>query len=107
MKSAKEVASKVVDRYANKRQYPVGKAQGDVLAALGIDEKTLNGHSHAQQIFDELGIVVGSKRVGRSSVPVVRITTVGGGFNAYGEGEESYTPSKNIDLSAIEQWIEK
>mgnify|MGYP001046615292 CR=1 FL=1 len=103
MKTAKQVAEKVTDKNKHNRQYPVGKAQQTILDALNITN--CNGHSHAQQIFDELGIVVSSKRVGRKSVPVVEKATIGGGFNAYGEGEESYTPSIGIDLSAISEWM--
>ena len=104
MKSAKDVASQVEDKFKNDRQYPVGKAQQTILNALGISK--CNGHSHAQQIFDALGVSVGNKRVGRKSVPVVTKNTVGGGFNAYGEGEESFTPANDIDMSAISEWME-
>jgi hypothetical protein len=103
-KSAKEIASKVVDRNQHNRQYPVGKAQQEVLNALGISK--CNGHSHAQQIFDELGITVSSKREGRKSVPVVSKIGAGGGWNIGGDGEGWDAPSTGIDLSAIEKWME-
>ena len=105
MKSAKEIASQVVDKYQHERQYPVGKAQQQVLSALGIAK--CNGHSHAQQIFDALGIVVSSRREGRSSVPVVTKVGAGGGWNIGGDADGWDAPSKGIDLSAIEKWMDK
>ena len=104
MKQANDIAKKVVDKFENTKQYPVGKAQQQVIDALGITVK-VNGHSHAQQIFDEIGISVSSKRNGRTSVPVVSKTSIGGGFNAYGEGEESFSLSNRVDLSSISQWM--
>ena len=104
MTTANEIAQKVDDQYKYQRQHPVGKAQQQVLNALGITIK-INGNSHAQQIFEAIGITVASKRQGRASVPVVTTNTYGGGFNAYGEGEETFTPSDNVDLSAIRQWM--
>lgn len=102
MKTAKEVAQTVKCQFD--KGYPVGKAQQIILDALNI--KNAQNHNHAQDIFDAIGIEVSSKRQGRKSVPVVSITSVGGGFNAYGEGEAAYTPSRDIDLSAIAQYIQ-
>ena len=62
------------------KDYPVGKAQQQVLDALGINA---SGHQDAQSKFDELGIVVASKRQGRKSVPVVSIKE-GGSQRNYG-----------------------
>lgn len=85
------------------KDYPVGSAQEKVLNALGL---TATGFSDAERIFNEIGIMVNSKRVGRSSEPVVSLKeTARGGWNRGGDGE-SYTVSyKNIDLSAIAQWM--
>lgn len=55
--------------------YPVGKAQRQILDALGV--KAYN-FQQAEARFAELGIVVASKRVGRASVPVVTLTRAGG-----------------------------
>lgn len=103
MKTAQQVAEQVDDKYKFQRQTPVGKAQQQVLDALGITLK-LNGGSHANQIFDALGIVVSSRREGRSSVPVVQQLSVGG-FMFNGEGTEDYNLSDGIDLGAIAQWM--
>jgi len=85
------------------RNYPVGKAQQMVLDKLGLKA---NDFSEAKRIFDELGITVGSKRQGRSSVPVVTVEDrFGGGFNAAREGVV-YRKHQDHDFSAIEQWIE-
>lgn len=84
--------------------YPVGKAQQIVLDALGM---TAADHSEASQKFEELGIVVSSRREGRTSVPVVIVKDrFGGGFNAGGDGEE-WRNYKDVDLSNISQWIQK
>ena len=85
------------------KSYPVGKAQQMVLDALGLTAKDF---SEANQIFEGLGITVGSKREGRSSVPVVTVKDrFGDGFNAAREGVV-YREHKDHDFSAIEQWIE-
>lgn len=104
MKKANEVAAKVVDRLANGRQHPVGKVQSQVLVALDVTVK-VNGFQHAEQIFNELGIVVSNRREGRQFVPFVTRRVIGGGFNAYGEGEESFELSNCVDLSSISQWM--
>lgn len=105
MNKLQQVASKATDPakvWETRRQYPVGSAQQDVLSALGL---TANNNGHATAIFTELGIVVGSRREGRKSVPVVTKTEIGGGWNLGGDGDEGYTPSGGLDLSAISQWI--
>jgi hypothetical protein len=53
---------------------PVGKAQQVVLNILGIK---VYSFQQADEAFRELGIVVASKRVGRSSVPVVKFLRSG------------------------------
>lgn len=105
MNKLQQVARKVSDPakvWETRRQYPVGSAQQEVLSALGL---TANNSGHAAAIFTELGIVVGSRRDGRKSVPVVTKTEIGGGFNFGGDGDGGYTPSDGLDLSAISQWI--
>jgi hypothetical protein len=64
------------------RDYPVGVAQQKVLDALGI---TASGFQDAQNKFDELGITVGSKRQGRTSVPVVSVQQGGSQRNLGGD----------------------
>ncbi len=105
MKTAQQIAEHITDKHQHDRQYPVGKAQQMVLDALNITVK-VNGHRHAQQIFDELGITVSSKRVGRASVPVVIVNTGGSGRHAYGDYDVWDAPSAGIDLSAVAQWVE-
>lgn len=105
MKSAKTIAEQVTDKYKNRRQYPVGKAQGDVLVALGIDPKSLNGHGHAQQIFEALGIVVSSRREGRETVPVVKKIGGGSARNSHGDYDVWNSAADNVDLSAIKKWF--
>jgi hypothetical protein len=85
------------------RDYPVGKAQEKILERLG---KTATGYADAERIFDSLGITVSSKRVGRESVPVVTVRDrFDGGFEADGGGV-SYRKYADVDLSAIEEYIE-
>ncbi len=80
---------------------PVGKAQQQVLDALGL---TARDFGEANRKFSEYGISVGSKRVGRSSEPVITVKeTDFGGWNAGGDGESFST--KLPDISAIKQWI--
>ena len=105
MKQAKEVASKVTDRFEHDRQYPISKASMLVLAALDIDAAGLNGQSHADQIFAAIGISVSSKRQGRSSVPVVEKIGGGSSRNAGGDYDVWQSPADDIDLSAVAQWM--
>ena len=86
------------------RSYPVGAAQQMVLDALNL---TARDFSEANRIFENLGIVVSSKRQGRRSVPVITVKSrIGGGFNVADEGVE-YRKYHNIDLSAVAQWVEE
>ena len=103
MKSAQEIASQVIDKNQHNRQYPVGKAQQEVLNALGI--RKCNGSSHAEQIFNALGITVSSRREGRKSVPAVSKIAAGGGWNIGGDADGWDAPSAGIDLGAIEKWM--
>ena len=85
-----------------RRDYPVSKAQQMVLDALGM---TASGYSDAQDKFEELGLVVSSKRQGRSSVPAITVKSrETGGWNPGGDGW-SGRQYDDIDTSAIEQWI--
>lgn len=65
------------------RQKRVGKAQRQVLDILGIPAHSFQ---QAEARFAEIGIVVTSKRVGRGSVPVVKVAR-GGGFAQSEDGD--------------------
>lgn len=83
--------------------YPVGAAQRMVLNALRL---TAADFEEANRIFAQHGLEVTSKRVGRSSVPVIRrLAQAGGAFNAYGEGETWQNSFKPVDLAAVAQWL--
>lgn len=85
--------------------YPVGKAQAQVLNALNL---TAADFAAAERVFESIGIEVTSKRVGRSSEPVIRMKqTQFGAFNAEGEGEAWSRSYRRIDLSPVAQWIVK
>lgn len=87
------------------KDYPVGSAQEKVLNALGL---TATGFSDAERIFGELGIEVTSKRVGRSSEPVVsELNSYGGGWNVGGDGESYKISYKDTDLTPLAQWMTK
>jgi hypothetical protein len=84
--------------------FPVGKAQQIVLQALG---KKAQNFSEATKVFEEMGIVVGSKREGRSSVPVVTVKNRWDSCrNSEGEGE-IWRAYEDVDLSAVAQWVKK
>ena len=85
--------------------YPVGKAQQMVLDALGLKASSFQ---EANAVFESIGIVVASKREGRSSVPQITVNgSVGGDFNAWGEGETWEIETVKVDLSNVSQWIAK
>lgn len=85
------------------KDYPVGSAQEKVLNALGL---TATGFSDAERIFEKLGLEVTSRRVGRSSEPVITFKdTTRGGWNRGGDGESYEVSYKAFDKSAIAQWI--
>lgn len=110
MKTAQQIAQNVFDpanSWKTRRlsKTPPGVAQQIILDALGIQA---NNYAHACEIFKALGIGVGHKRVGRSSVPVVsKLDQSGGGFNIHGEGESWDDWGPDVDLSAIAGWMEK
>jgi glutaredoxin len=85
------------------RDYPVGKAQQTILTSLNL---TATGHSDAERIFNELGIIVATRRQGRKSVPVVTLRdTEIGGFTADGDGWSAPVEYANVDLDKISQWM--
>lgn len=85
------------------RDYPVGKAQQMVLDALNL---TASGSGDANRIFESLGLVVASKRKGRTSVPSITVLDRdGGAFNAEGEGV-TWQQYPDADFSNIQQWVE-
>jgi hypothetical protein len=105
MTTAQEIARKVVDQYQYRRQTPVGKAQQQVLTALGITQK-INGSSHAEQIFEALGLVVTARREGRASVPVVQLrSSNASGWNTGGDADEINEYRPEIDLTGVRHWM--
>lgn len=83
--------------------YPVGSAQKKVLDTLNM---TATDFEDAERIFKSIGIQVTSKRVGRSSEPVVaRLNAFGGGWNAGGDADEYRISYKDIDLTPLAQWM--
>lgn len=86
---------------ANK-DYPVGKAQQQVLDALGM---TATGFGDATAKFDQLGIVVASKRDGRKSVPVVSIKQSNWKQNTYGDFDGVDVEISADVLSKLAQWM--
>jgi len=85
------------------KDYPVGKAQQMVLDALNV---TATGHGDAKKIFEDLGLVVSSKREGRKSVPSITVLDrFAGTLNAEGEGE-TWQQYEESNFESIQQWIE-
>lgn len=110
MKTAQQIAQNVEDPANSWKTRRLGKtapgaAQQTILDALEVQA---NNYAHACEIFSALGIGVGHKRVGRSSVPVVsKLDLSGGGFNIHGEGESWEISGQDVDLSAIAEWMEE
>lgn len=108
MKTAQEIARKAKDPANNWRTRYLSKtapgvAQTVILDALGIQA---NNFAHAKVIFQELGIDVGYKRVGRKSVPVVKkLDRSGGAINIEGDGEIWDDWGPDVDLTAISEWM--
>lgn len=67
-----------------RRSYPASKAQVTILDALGLDADDYN-FAQAEIIFDELGIIVTSKRQGRKSIPAVAVKADSAGMTAGGD----------------------
>lgn len=85
------------------KAFPTSVAQDKVLAALNM---TATDFADAERIFSEIGIGVTSKRVGRSSEPVVsRKDSYGGGWNVDGDGESYKISYKDTDLTPLAQWM--
>lgn len=85
--------------------YPTSVAQNKVLAALGLEA---SDYAEADRIFADHGLVVSSRRVGRSSEPVItRLDTTAGGWNAGGDGESYSISYRGIDLTPVAQWMQK
>ena len=85
--------------------YPVGATQQKVLSALGL---TASDFSEAEKIFSDFGIEVSSKRVGRATEPVIKMkSTTIGGWNVGGDGSAAQRKFKDLNVSAIAQWIAK
>jgi len=83
--------------------YPTSVAQNKVLAALGL---SASDYAEADRIFADHGLVVSSRRVGRSSEPVIsRLATIGGGWSVGGDGESYTITYKGIDLTPVAQWM--
>ena len=82
------------------KDYPVGAAQKKVLEALGM---SASGFADAERIFDEIGIVVASKR---GTPQVSRKATSGGGWNPGMEDGDSYEIKfREVDLTPLAQWM--
>lgn len=85
------------------KAFPTSVAQDKVLAALNM---TATDFSDAERIFKSIGIEVTSKRVGRSSEPVVsKLNAYGGGWNVGGDGESYKISYKDTDLTPLAQWM--
>ena len=89
------------------RDLPVGKAQQQVLTALGAPD-TIQTWTEAKAFFDGLGLTVTAKRQGKTSVPVVIIKDrMGGGFTRSGDGD-TWTQYPNLtpeQSNAIAPWV--
>ena len=85
--------------------YPVGKVQQMVLNALVL---TASDFGEAERIFEQHGLIVTSKRQGRTSIPEIHLAArTGGAFNRDGEGETWNIDYKTVNLSTIKQWLVK
>jgi hypothetical protein len=84
------------------KDYPVGKAQQMVLDALRL---TATGHGDASRKFEQMGLVVASKRQGRTSVPsITRRPATEGGMHA-GDGWSQAVDFGDVDFDKISQWL--
>lgn len=85
------------------REHPVGKAQQVILDALALEADSFK---EANKIFEDMGLAVIPVRQGLRSVPQVHLLdTVGGGFNAHGEGEAYDILYEDINLEPIAEWM--
>jgi len=83
------------------RHYPAGKAQAQVVTALGLPMPA--SAAQADEMFAYIGITVTSKRQGRTSVPVVTRKVVDG-WNGNGDADEVVN-GLDIDFTAISEWM--
>lgn len=89
--------------------YPIGKAQKTILDMLVPGHK-ISSFAGANEKFEEFGIVVASRREGRTSVPVVTIKNrFGGGFTADGDGDvwRQYEDLSAEQKAALQGWMKK
>jgi hypothetical protein len=88
-------------------EYPVGKAQQQVLAIL-VPERKVMWASTAEAIFADFGISVRAKRVGRGSQPVVTIHATSAEWN--GNGDADVVPALNAltpaQIEILKAWTE-
>lgn len=87
----------------------VGKAQKMVLDAVSPGH-TITTWTEANNAFEKIGIVVGSRREGSASVPVITVKNrYGGGFTAGGDGDtwQAYANLTDDQKSALAPWIKK
>ena len=89
----------MVEKRKIMRETPVGKAQQQVLDALGLKA---NSFFEANKLFASIGITVIPCRVGRTSVPTIRYQDGVGYINLDGEGEAEY-----VDLSEVKTKLAK
>ena len=83
----------------------ISNCQYDVLKALGYTTSDYD-YLGAEDLLKSLGLVVIPKRMGRSTVPTIRVQpSQSGGFNRFGEGDVQDKNFKTFDRSKIEQWI--
>lgn len=109
--NATDIAATIQYKKQYKNVYPTKSYQDKVLSALGV---TAQDCEHADQIFEALGLKVGHKRAGRTTVPVVKILPRQhsyeiGGWNAGGEDGWSETVKMtypDVDFAAIMQFVE-
>lgn len=88
-------------------EYPVGKAQQIILDALGM---TASGATSANELFEELGIIVRPVRKGRQSVPEVTLKNrYAGGWTPGGDGDEwrAYGELTAEQMQALAPWLVK
>ena len=88
-------------------EYPVGKAQQQVLAVLVPGRKVVYA-STAEEIFADFGISVRAKRVGRGSQPVVTIHRASAEWRGNGDADAvpALTTLTPAQVEALTAWTE-
>ncbi len=85
--------------------YPVGKAQGMVLMALG--RKDIDTYQEAEAFFASVGISVIAVRQGRASVPSITVQS-GHSWNVGGDADTwGGTTLTSEQKKAIAQWMSR